>query len=119
MPEQAIVAIHSRFGVVWPGALRVCGAGHDEFVERFQSPAVLDELSRQPVKQFRVKGAFPAHTIVARRGDDAAAHVMLPKAVDDYAGQQLAGALLRVRDPFGEGAAAIRGPPALGWRGLP
>ena len=53
-------------------------------------------------------GPFAADAEVARRGDDAAAQVVLPEAIDDHAGQQVPGPVLGVGDPVGEGGPAVR-----------
>ena len=57
-------------------------------MQRFDRPAGLDELPRQPVEQFRVRGPLAFGTEVARRADDPFAEVMLPDAVDHHTGRQ-------------------------------
>ena len=49
---------------------------------------------------------------VARRGDDAAAEVVLPQPVDDHPGQQPAGAVVHVGDPVRQRPPAVRRAPA-------
>ena len=58
----------------------------------FEMPAVRDELAGQPIEQLRMRRPFAASAEVARRGDDAAAHVKLPEPIDFDAGQQATGA---------------------------
>ena len=54
---------------------------HDEPVHRLQAVSVGDELSSQPVEQFRMTGRFPARTEVVRRAHQAPAEMPLPDAI--------------------------------------
>ena len=51
-------------------------------------PAVLHEISGQPVEQLRVGGRFAVEAKVARRVHDALPKVVLPDAVDEHSGGQ-------------------------------
>ena len=59
----------------------------------------IDELARQPVEQFRVRGQLAELAEVVGAGHDAAAEVVLPEAIDHHARRQRV--VLR-RDPVGQ-----------------
>ena len=71
-----------------------------------QAPAVLHELDREPVEQFRVRGPFAADAEVVGRAHQALAEVPLPDAVDDDAGRER---VVRRGDPLGQGRAPLLG----------
>ena len=73
----------------------------------------------EPVEKFGVGGALALGTEIVWGGDDAAAEVLLPDAVDDDAGEEVAGAVFGIGDPIGEGVAAMRGAGVFGGRLLP
>ena len=57
-------------------------------MQPFLIPAVLHEISGQPVEQLRVGGGFAVEAEVARRVHDALPKVVLPDAVDEHPGGQ-------------------------------
>src|SRR5262249_8449484 len=59
----------------------------------------VDELRGEPVEQFWVRRLLAELAEVVGRGDDAAAEMVLPKAVDDHAGRQR---IIFRGDPVGE-----------------
>ena len=61
-------------------------------------PLAISSLASQSSSSGCV-GRVALHAEVAGRGDDAAAEVMLPEAIDDHAGEQVPGAVLGVGDP--------------------
>ena len=78
VPEQVIVAVGvqrlracGRSVGVDPRILAVRGRQHHQPVHVLEAPAVLHELHRQPVEQFRVRRRARPDAEVARRGDDA------------------------------------------------
>src|SRR5690242_15186418 len=64
-----------------------------------EAPAILRELSRQPVQQFRVSRQHARGAEVFGRGDDAAAKILLPHAVNDDSCSQW---MIGTPQPFGE-----------------
>ena len=53
-----------------------------------ETPAVLDEVSGQPIQKLRVGWRIAFHAKFARRTNDAFAEVMMPNAVDHHPGGQ-------------------------------
>ncbi len=82
----------------------------------FEPPAIVDQLLGQPVKQFGMRGPFTLEAEVARRADDAPAHVVLPEPIDDDSSKELASTGIKIRHPTGQRSPAIGCLPALGRR---
>src|SRR5437870_5063623 len=110
-PAEAVVRVHSRLRLVPARALHVRGAGHDQLVDWLQASAVLDELVRQPLQQLGVSRRLAPAAEIARRRYNALAQVMLPEPINNNAGQQVAGAAMKVRQPFGERPPPVRRSP--------
>ena len=80
-------------------------------MQRLDRQAVVDEILRQVIEQFRVGGPLAVQPEVAWRVHQAGAEVFLPHAVDDHpernglrrdaAGKLKSSATFRERDPFG------------------
>src|SRR5262249_20245943 len=100
MPEELVLAIEPEPRIIRARLLHVSGTRKDELVNLFELPFSRNQLARQPIQQLRMRRWFAAGSEVAGRGHDAAAHVMLPEAIDDHARQQPAGALVHVGKPF-------------------
>ena len=65
-------------------------------MQRFEPPALANQLRRQPVEQLGVRRWLPAHAEIAGRGDDPPAEVMLPETIHDHPrGQRV----IRPREP--------------------
>ncbi len=79
--ERGCVGAHSRI-------LRVGVGQHDESVQVFHRPSRADELAREPVEQFRVRGFCAVDAEVAGGFDDARAEVALPDAVGHHASSE-------------------------------
>ncbi len=62
-----------------------CAACQDEFVETFELPVVGGEVGGEPVEEIRVGGAVAEGAEVAGGGDETAAEVVEPEAVDEDA----------------------------------
>ncbi len=73
--------------------LLVGGAGEDEAVDGFDAPAFGDEAEGEPVEESGVGRGIGAEAEVAGGGDEAAAEVVVPDAVD--------------HDPGGEGVGGV------------
>ena len=72
------------------------------------------------VEEFGLGWEFALETEVVGRGDDAASEVMVPNAVDDDAGEEVACAVFRIGDPVGEAATSVAGAgPVGGWGFVP
>ena len=68
------------------------------------TPAAADELRREPIEQFRVRG-FHAHAAkITRCLDEAGAEVALPEAIHHHAGGER---ILRAGDPLREREASL------------
>ena len=74
----------------------------------FDTPAASDELPSEPIEQFRIAGALTLRAEIVGCGNDAAAEMVLPDAVDHDSRGELARAVIDVRDPIGERAAMVR-----------
>ena len=59
--------------------------GHDQPVQPLQAPAAGHEFGGQPVEQFGMRGPVAERAEVGRRGDEPAAEVVHPDAVDQHA----------------------------------
>ncbi len=65
--------------------LAIGGRQHDLPMQPLDAPAILDEVHRQPVEQFRMRRQAPRATEIAQRLDDAATEVMMPDAIHEDA----------------------------------
>ena len=92
-PPQAILRVGFEVGGARLVRLHVDGAGHDQLVDRFELPAVLDQLAGEIIEQLGMRRRIALDAEIVRRADDAAAHVVLPEAIDDDAGEEVAGAI--------------------------
>ena len=114
-PVQPVPGIDRSLGLREPGTLRV-GLAHDDLlVQRLEPPAVLDQLTGQPVEKFGVRRQFALQVEVAWGTDDAAPEVVLPKPIDHHARQQLPRPVFGVDQPVGQRPAAETGPPTPAW----
>lgn len=109
-PEQVIVGVAGegvrlRRAALLPGRRR-----HDVALQRLDRPAVRDEPRREVVEQFGVRGPFAGRAEVIGRGDEPAAKMLLPDAVDDHARVE---GIARAGESPGERAAAIVGEGAV------
>ena len=118
-PEGAIVVIGAHVGLVVGRALHVGGTGEHHPVDRLGPPAFANQLAGQPIEQLGMRRRLAAGAEVAGRGDDATAEMELPEAIHLDAGQQCAGAVLRVGDPLGQRPAAVRCAAARRRSGFP
>ena len=107
-PEKPIVAVGVESGLVGRGGGLVHGTRHDQLVDRFQLPAIADQLVREVIEQLRMRWPFATNAEIARRGHDAPPHMMLPKAIHDHSGQEHASPVVHVCHPIRKGAATIR-----------
>ena len=110
-PEQAIVVIDSAAVFVGLRALRVDGAGNNQLMNVLKAPIMCHQFARQPVEQLRVGRLLALEAEVAGRAHQTLAEMVLPEPIDDDASQQMAGALVDVGDPGGQGFAAVGGAP--------
>src|SRR5207245_800761 len=85
-PEPAVfrIAAAGQFGSRAAGRLPIGRRGDEESMQRLEAPAAADELVSQPVEQFGMAGGITEPAQVAGRGDEAAAKMLLPDAVDDH-----------------------------------
>src|SRR5579875_3826331 len=89
-----VVPVHTqglavwRIGGVHARILAVSGGHHHQPVHVLEAPAVFDELDRQPVQQFRMRGWVAYSTEVTGRADDAGPEMMLPQTIDQHASRQ-------------------------------
>ena len=116
---QFVLRINLHLGIIVRGALAIGGAHHDLLVQGLEPPAVGDEFTGQPIEQLRVRWQLALQAEVIGRVHDAAAEMMLPKAVDDHAREQMTSSVLGVSDPVGQRPPPITGAPTLGRRNLP
>ena len=70
------------------GRLAVGARQHDQPMKPLDTPAGTDELVRQPVEQFRVRGTLAHHSEVAGRGHDPSAEVVQPESVRHHPRRQ-------------------------------
>src|SRR5262249_20839180 len=68
-PEQFVVRIDLRCRFPVGRGLLVSTRSHDQPMQGFQTPAAPDELTGQPVEQFRMRGPLALQTKIAWRGD--------------------------------------------------
>ena len=73
-------------------------------MEVLERPAVLDELGRKPVEQFRMTGPESHRSEIGGGRDEAASKVVVPDPVHDDAGGER---IRRIDDPVREGDAAL------------
>jgi hypothetical protein len=106
-PEEAIFGIGGEGRGTRAAALLVGGAEHHLFVQGFEAPVVADEFLSEEVEEFGVGRAFALETEIAGGIDEAAAEVMVPEAVDDDAGEEVAGAVFGIGHPVGERASPL------------
>jgi hypothetical protein len=104
--EQAVERVEVvELGPVGRG-LAVGGGGDDAADELLAAPAAGDEVARQPVEQFRVRGRLAGGAEVVGRGDQAGAEEFAPDVIDGDAGGQR---VVRRDKPAGEVEAAGQG----------
>ena len=102
-PEVAILAVNLKVrGYVVARSL-VGLRVHDETMNGFDAPVLLNEFGSQPVEQFRVRGTFAHLAEVIRRSDDALSKMMLPDTVYHHAGGER---IFGAGNPRGQSAAA-------------
>ena len=85
----------SRFmlAVRLPTDSPIDGTGHDQLVDQLEPSSRCGSAHGRGNRATRDASADrPAGAEIVGGADDAAAHVMLPQAIDDDAGQQVAGA---------------------------
>src|SRR4051794_31498834 len=104
LPEQFVIAINfccmrSKSIVrLDEGRHAIRGRCHYEAVNVLEAPTVSHQFGREPIEQFWMCRALALQTEIAGRRYDAAAEVLLPKSIDDYAsGQRMIGS----REPIG------------------
>ena len=99
--------IGGRGPVVGPGrGLLPGGAGENLAVDRLHRPAAADEVGGEPVEQFRMRRPPAADAEIVRRGDEAAAEVMLPDPVDHHSRRE---GMIGARQPLGQFEPAAAG----------
>ena len=83
LPEKLVLRIGPKgpFIILARGCLAVDRGHHHPLDERLDAPAVGDEISRQPLEQFRVRGSGARLAEIFRRRDDAFPKKPPPDAV--------------------------------------
>ena len=89
-------------------------------MDRLEPPPLADQLGGEIIEQFGVAGTLALGPEVAGGGDQPSAEVVLPEAVDDHPGQEVARAGVDVGQPVGQARPAVgllrggrgRGPPS-------
>ena len=100
-PEKMICRVQMRTGFMAAGLLPVGRRHQHQFVQRFQAAAIGNELPREPVEQFWMRGPSTGDAEVARCGEQARAEMMLPHTVHHHPpGQRMR----RRGDPLCQGA---------------
>ena len=108
-PEEAVLGVGREGGRVVDGREPV-GARQDDLAhQRLQRPAVVHELDREGVEQFRVRGQFAGRSEVVDGADQACAKEPVPGAVDNDAGGQR---IPRRGEPLGQFETAA----LVGWQ---
>ena len=94
VPEQIVggvgghaAALAAEVGID-EGRLAIGGREDHQPLNRFQMPAIGDELGGEPIEQFGMRRVAAHRAEIVRRGDDALAEVILPEAIDDDAGRE-------------------------------
>jgi hypothetical protein len=106
-PEVAIFGIGGEGIGMGRAALLIGGTEHDLIMERFEAPVVADEFLGEEVEEFGVGRAFSLETEIAGGIDEATAEVMVPDAVDDDPGEEVAGTVFGISHPVGERASPL------------
>ena len=105
--EEPILGIDGvKFGAVL-GRLPIGSRGDDHALQAFEFPAAGHEVVGQPIEQCRVRRRLAKDAEIGRRGHQAAAEMVHPKAIDQHAGDQRMVAIGQVPG-VGESSAAGR-----------
>ena len=81
----------------------------------FEIPSVDDEVLGKVVEESGVGRECSLQAEVVWGGDDSASEVVVPDAVDDDAGEEVAGSVFDIGDPVGEAAATVAGAGPVWW----
>ena len=84
-----------------------------------EAPTVLEQAGGQPVEQFGMRGRFGLGAEIVRRGHKPMTEVMLPEAIHNYAGGDVARSVLNVGEPVGQGLPAVGASGAFSGLDLP